>query len=127
MRCTVVCLFGLVCGVLAGCGPGGNTPAAGAGGAAQVSPNPGAVPSPRPNAGAASAADARQELIATAKTMEANSGVEVEQWVKLVENGTTPWSIADNQFLPGKFTPETIAAYKKWRAAKLAENKSKKK
>ncbi|MBX3400411.1 MAG: hypothetical protein KF873_16885 [Gemmataceae bacterium] len=77
--------------------------------------------------GGKSAADARAELIATAKKMEGGMWVAVEDYVKSVERGEWSWSIADMNFAPGKFTPETIAAYQKWRAAKLAEDKTKKK
>jgi len=50
----------------------------------------------------------------------------VENYVQAVEGGTWSWGMADEEFRPGKFTPETIAAYRKWRAAKLAEDGKKK-
>jgi hypothetical protein len=70
-----------------------------------------------------SSAAARRELIETAKTMEGGLWEAVEGYVEAVENGTWGWSTADKEFLTGQFTPETIAAYQKWRAAKLAESK----
>lgn len=77
--------------------------------------------------GKTSAATARAELIATAKKMEGGSWTLVESFVKSVEGGLWSWKIADEEFAPGKFTPETINAYHKWRTARLAEDQVKKK
>jgi len=77
-------------------------------------------------AGGKSTADLKAELLATAKQMEGGNEVAVRAWVNSAENGTA-WSTVDEQFGPGKFTPETTAAYQKWRAAKIAEDKAKKK
>ena len=126
MRIVMLCLFVLVSGGLVGCGTGSDKPAAAGGGDKPASAAP-----PPVVAGSggktASAADARKELMDTAKQMDGPFAIAVKGYVESVENGSWPWSMADNEFLPGKFTPETIAAYKKWRAAKLAEDKAKKK
>lgn len=76
--------------------------------------------------GGKSAADLKAELLATAKQMEGGSAAAVEEWVKSAETGS-PWSIVDDNILKERFTLETKAAYKKWRDAKIAEDKSKKK
>lgn len=114
MRNVMLGLLVLVCVGLAGCGSGGDKPtAAGAAGAA--------------GGKAVSAADARKELMDTAEKMEGAFAVAVESYVTQLEEGNWSWSMLDNEFRPGKRTPETIAAYKKWRAVKIAEDKNKKK
>lgn len=74
------------------------------------------------NSDAKTIAQARKELIDTAKQMEGGMWGAVEYWV--VEKERVPdlaWSILDEQFQPGgNFTPETLAAYRKWRAAMIA-------
>lgn len=69
-----------------------------------------------------SADKAREELMETAKKMDGVFAVAVADYVAAVEGGSWPWSIADEQFRQGKFSAETTAAYRKWRAAKLAES-----
>jgi hypothetical protein len=66
-------------------------------------------------------ADARRNLVETAKKMEGAMAEAVVAWVENKEqNPEVPWSMMDEEFSPGKFTPETIAAYKRWRAAMIA-------
>jgi hypothetical protein len=72
-----------------------------------------------------SAAEARRELFETANKMEGPFSEAVEEYIRQVENGNWSWNMLDEYFLPGKFTPETIAAYRQWRAAKLAESEKK--
>ncbi|MDY3555970.1 hypothetical protein R5W24_005117 [Gemmata sp. JC717] len=107
MRRPIFCLLVLLSFALAGCGskPSGSNDRTGG--------------SP-----AKSAAAAKADLLATAEKMEGGMAAAVEEYVKAVEDGTWAWSTADDNFTkPGKFTPETVAAYKRWRAAKLAEPK----
>ena len=106
MRSVVVCLAILLALGLAGCGSG--TSRSGAGGG---------------SGGGKSAAEARAELMATAKKMEGGMWEAVKGYVEAVESGTWSWGTADENFAPGKFTPETVAAYKRWRAARIAETK----
>jgi hypothetical protein len=73
--------------------------------------------------GSKSAADAKKELLETSKKMDGDMSAAVVEYVKYVEDGEWSWSMADEEFRPGKFAPETVEAYKKWRAAKIAESK----
>lgn len=110
MRSDTLCLLVLLISGLAGCGPGSDKPAAtGTGGGKAVS-----------------AAEARKELMDTAEKMEGILAINVASVVQAVESGGWPWSVADKEFRPGGFSPETIAAYQKWRTAKLAEDGKKK-
>lgn len=66
----------------------------------------------------------RDELMETAEQMEGAAAQAVLVWVDTKEKGgsSVPWSVLDKAFGPGKFTEETIAAYKRWRMAKIAED-----
>ena len=79
--------------------------------------------------GGKSAADLKAELFDTAKRMEGGQAAAVVDPVTVFESGRANWgwSIIDEKILHGDFTPETKAAYKKWREAKIAEDKTKKK
>ena len=120
MRSVTICLFVLMSGGLVGCGAGSDKLATGDGGKTASAAPP---QSTGRGVNTVSAAEARKELMDTAKKMEGPFAAAIEGYVKAVENGNWPWSMADNEFQPGKFTPETIAAYNKWRAAKLADTK----
>jgi ribosomal protein L37AE/L43A len=78
-------------------------------------------------AGGKSAAEARADLIATAKQMEGGMWEAIEEYVKSIESGVWSWEQGDRNIAGGKYTAETKAAYKKWREAKIAEDKAKKK
>jgi hypothetical protein len=52
--------------------------------------------------------------------MEGAFSEAIEEYIQQVENGNWSWSTLDRYML--KFTPETRAAYRRWRAAKLAES-----
>ena len=81
-------------------------------------------------AGGKSAADLRKELSETTKQMDGAFAEAVETHIKYFEGGNSGWgwSNLDDQILNSRnFSPETKAAYKKWRDAKVAEDKGKKK
>ena len=103
----------LVLAAVIGCGGSGGSGTGSSGGAGGGS-------------GSKSVAALRAELLDTAKQMKGGSAAAVEEWVKSAETGS-PWSIVDDNILKERFTPETKAAYKRWRDAKIAEDKAKKK
>lgn len=99
----------LICTVLQGCADSGNGKSVGSA------------------SGGKSVSELRKELTETARQLEGPFAVVVEDIAENVERGHQPFSIADgriNESGPGqhKFAEETITAYKKWRAAKLAED-----
>jgi len=71
-------------------------------------------------------AAAKKALLQMAEKVEGPFAGMVEDIVDAVETGDQPFSVADSrmyEFHPDKhqFSPETISAYQRWRAAKLAE------
>jgi hypothetical protein len=63
----------------------------------------------------------------TAERIEGPFAEVVKDIVDAVESGDQPWSMADsriNERRPGqhRFAAETVAAYRRWRAAKIAES-----
>ena len=72
-------------------------------------------------------AEARKQLLDTARKMDGDFVVVVANIVDTVESGQHPWSVADgrmHEFRPGQhqFARETIAAYERWRAARIAHD-----
>ena len=121
IRTTVIALLLLLSSSLPGCGPPVAKTSTSNNGESAVTRTPKAV----------SSADAKVELIDTATQVEGPFVRVVEDIVDCVEKDLQPISVADSRMYesgPGKhkFADETIAAYKKWRAAKLAESKTKK-
>lgn len=77
-------------------------------------------------AGGKSAASAKKELLETAEKIEGPFAAVVKDVVDAVETGDQPFSVADTrmyEFGPDKhqFSRETLSAYQRWRAAKIAE------
>jgi hypothetical protein len=71
-----------------------------------------------------SAAAVQQELFRTIKKMEdpnVNWEYIVETQIQRLEDGDLSWNLLDDIVQGWHFTPETMVAYRKWRAAKLAE------
>jgi hypothetical protein len=68
-------------------------------------------------------AAARRELFATIRRMEGPVAIHFEQFIQDKESNVhLSWNMLDEVFAPGKCTPETMAAYHRWRAAILAES-----
>lgn len=70
-------------------------------------------------------AEARKVLLETARRMDGDFVEVVADIVDAVESGDQPWSVADKrmyEFRPGhhQFASETIAAYEKWKAARIS-------
>ncbi len=111
MRSVLWCGAVLVLGTALGCG--GEAGKSGGGGS-----------------GGKSVAELRQELSDTTKRMDGGMAEAVEYNVKYFEGGNSGWgwSNLDEQILQSpNFSAETKAAYKRWRDAKVAEEKAKKK
>lgn len=72
-------------------------------------------------------AEARKQLLDTARRIEGDFIEVVADIVDAVESGDQPWSVADHRMResrPGhhRFSRETIAAYERWKATVIAEH-----
>jgi hypothetical protein len=118
MRSVILRGFVLLCAGLLGCGGSGNEKSGGK-----------SVGSGNEKSGGKSVGELRKELRETAKQMEGPFAEVVETFVGDFESGSSgwSWSMLDDKILMGRYTVETKAAYQRWRHAKIAADKNKKK
>lgn len=71
------------------------------------------------NALAMTETQARTNFLQTAKKMDQAQLQAVEHLIRNAGTGQLPWNLADQWMFDGSFTPETMKAYKAWRAIKI--------